>query len=126
MPPPPLAEQRYVGAPFAPAAQAVTGGTTTRLRKTNGIGFAGAVVGLGSFIVDPLCITSIVGIVLCIIGLVKDERMRNAGAPVAGRGWIIAGLILSCASAILYGVILFNTFSHLLAPLGASLPTSNT
>ena len=108
-PPPPPPGMPYPAAPYySAAAQPATGATTTRLRKTNGIGFAGAVVGLGSFIIDPFILTSATGIVLCIIGLANDEKRRNAGAEVAGRGWIIAGLILSCVSAILYGAILLQ------------------
>lgn len=88
---------------YAPAPPQVTSGAaTTRLRKTNGIGYAGAVAGLGSFILNPLGLASIAAIVLCIIGLVADERMRNAGARVAGRGWIIAGLVVSVISLVLF------------------------
>lgn len=98
---------RTAGYPPPPTLGA-TGGTTTRLRKTNGLGFTGAVLGLGSFLINPFLLTSITALVFCILGLTRDEQRRREGAEVAGRGWIIAGLVLALASAALYGTILFR------------------
>src|ERR1700709_873984 len=66
------------------AAPIIAGASTTRLRQTNPIGFAGAVVGLAPLLINPLCLASLTGIILAIIGLVNDESRRHAGQPVAG------------------------------------------
>jgi Protein of unknown function (DUF2510) len=83
-------------------AYAVTGAASTRLKRTNAIGYAGAVLGLGSLIFNPFTVTSVLAIIFCIIGLAKEEQMRSTGGRPAGRGWMIAGLIISSLSGIYY------------------------
>jgi hypothetical protein len=85
-------------------AYAVTGSASTRLKRTNAIGYAGAVLGLGSLIFNPFTVTSILAIIFCIVGLAKEEQMRSMGSRPSGRGWMIAGLIISSLSGIYYWV----------------------
>lgn len=87
---------------LGPASYVSTGSSTKRLQRTNPLGFAGVAVGLGSLIVDPFSLVAIVAIIFCIIGLIKDEQIRRMGGQAAGRGWLVAGLVIGCLSVIWY------------------------
>jgi hypothetical protein len=84
----------------APVQEQVTGAASTRLMRTNTVGFVGALLALVSLLFNLFSLVSIAAVILCIIGLVADERKRNMGAPHGGRGWMIAGLVIGSLSSI--------------------------
>jgi hypothetical protein len=108
-------EALSVGAPTFSQAEVATGGITSRLRKASSFGFAGAVLSLCSIVWDPFIVTSLLGIVLCIVGLIRDADRRQDGEEMWGGRWVIAGLLLGCASAIVYGVLLLAKVALLIS-----------
>ena len=79
--------------------------SSTRLMRMNGLGFAGAAMGIGSALINPIFLTSILAIIFCAIGLVKDAKLRRAGQTATGRGWIIAGLVVAVGSVVFYAFL---------------------
>jgi len=104
MPPPPPQNPYPQMSPYAmaPVIETTTGATTTRLQRTNPLGFTGAVVALVSLLFNPFSIFSIVAIVFSIIGIVKDSQLRRMGRRASGLGWVIAGLVMGCVSTFWY------------------------
>jgi hypothetical protein len=98
---------QYAGAPVAETRKVAS---SVRLLRLNRLGFAGAAVGVGSWLFDPFFITSILAIVLCSIGLSNDAKLRGAGHRSTGRGWIIAGLVLGIAKLLLYAIFSIAPF----------------
>lgn len=77
------------------------------IKKVNGFGVAGLVVGLLSLWFGALvCVPSIVGLVLSIIGAVKKKNYNSAN------GLAIAGIVLSAISLfmwLLWWIIMIST-----------------
>lgn len=59
--------------------------------KLNGLAIAGFIVSIASFFICG--ISSIVGLILSIVGMVQIKNSIKAGVPQRGNGFAIAGLI---------------------------------
>lgn len=98
---------------YAPAGYSSTkrvAGTTFLLRR-NVPGFIGVALAVGSFLFDLFLIVGIAGLVLSIIGLVRDSQLRAAGNVRTGRGWLIAGIILGTILIVFHAAVIVNALS---------------
>lgn len=83
--------------------------------KLNGLAIAGFIVSIASFFICG--ISSIVGLILSIIGMVQIKNSVKAGVPQRGNGFAIAGLVLG-----IIGVVFIVIYIIMVAAAAATLP----
>lgn len=83
--------------------------------KLNGLAIAGFIVSIASFFICG--ISSIVGLILSIVGLVQIKNSIKAGVPQRGNGFAIAGLVCG-----IIGVVFIVIYIIMVAAAAATLP----
>ena len=91
--------------PIPPAIRPLPPGTSTmgRLPGTSGFATTGLIFGILSFACCPKLLFGALGLVFSLIGLSQINRHPEL---YEGRGLAIAGIVLSSASLLLFGVLL--------------------
>lgn len=86
-----------------------TGKSIEEVKKTNGFGIAGFVIGLLSLVLGVyFCITSVIGIVFSIIGIKKATQCSVNGLAVAG-------LVISILSLVIWALVWITVGSLIVA-----------
>jgi|GEM_PF-7093474 len=78
------------------------------LRVRNGLANAGMLAGIASLILNPYGVTSVIAVVLSIIGLRRAIAMFKAGEPPVGRIPATIGLALGVATTIFAAFVLIT------------------
>lgn len=95
-------------ASYSPTASAETVPLNRRekdkqTRRKNSFAYTGCVLSLIGFLINPLAIFSILGIVFSAIGMAKANELQ--GQPVTGRGIAIAGLIIGVLGIVAFAYL---------------------
>lgn len=83
--------------------------------KLNGLAIAGFIVSIASFFICG--ISSIVGLILSIVGMVQIKNSIKAGVPQRGNGFAIAGLVCG-----IIGVVFIIIYLIMVAAAVTALP----